>query len=140
MKRQSDGKRALLLLLCLTALLQLVGCAVPVQAKLPAETAAPKISAPPATKRAFDGSGLVWQATPGSSCFSEIAYDAEFDVLAVIFRSNTTRVYLYYDFSAEDWTAFSSADSLGSYYNKNIKGQFSGDRIDDAEAFRKLGK
>ena len=128
-------RRPVLLLLCLVLVLQFAGCAVEANVSAapsptPRSTATPK---PAATPKPFDGSGLVWQETPGSTCFSYIAYDPGHKVLAVIFRSNTTRTYLYYDFTASDWKNFTAADSLGSYYNKNIKGQYSGERIDDIE-------
>ena len=85
------------------------------------------------------GAGLVWQSTPNSSCFSWVAYDSGDEKLAVIFRSNETRAYVYSDFSQSDWDTFISASSLGSYYNTHIKGKYDCERYDDADAFRKNG-
>ena len=71
-----------------------------------------------------------WKSTPGSTCFSYIGYDSQHEKLAVIFRSNEDRAYVYSDFSASDWSEFKSADSLGSYYNKYIKGQYPSQKYD----------
>lgn len=81
--------------------------------------------------RPYDGAGISWQLTPGSSCFSAVGYDEENETLAVIFRSNESRTYLYTEFCAADYTDFMTASSLGSYYNQNIKGQFPSERIDE---------
>lgn len=88
---------------------------------------------------AFDGSGLAWQETPRSTCFAYIGYDSDFEKLAVIFRSNESRAYIYADFTAHDMSEFLSAPSLGKYYNQNIKGQYASERIDDAEALMSAG-
>ena len=56
-----------------------------------------------------------------SSCFSEIGYDAEISVLYVRFKDSGA-LYAYYHF--DDWDSFSSTDSLGTYYNKHIKGRY----------------
>lgn len=79
----------------------------------------------------YDGAGLVWQYTPNSSLFYAIAYDEGNHVLAVMFNSNKTRTYLYYGFSETTWDAFTSAESMGNYYNENIKGQYHGARIEE---------
>lgn len=67
----------------------------------------------------------VWhmEETPRSSCFSEIGYDAKNEVLHVVFRT-TGIEYVYYDFTQSDWNTFYNADSLGKYFNANIKGYF----------------
>lgn len=79
----------------------------------------------------YDGRGIVWTATPNSSCFSYVGYDGRENILAVIFRSNESRAYLYRDFSSADYAEFVSADSLGKYYNACIKGYYDCERIDN---------
>lgn len=66
--------------------------------------------------------------TPDSSCFSRIGYDSAHEALVVVFRDSGSK-YCYYGFSSSDWKLFQSADSLGSYYNKNIKGNYSCERV-----------
>ena len=93
-------------------------------------------SSPPASYYSdyYDGSGMVWEETPSSTAFCYIGYDEDEEILGVIFRSNESRAYIYYDFSWDEWDDFTSASSLGSYYNEYIKGQYDGDRYDDADA------
>ena len=84
-----------------------------------------------ATGKAPDFSKYDWWKTDGSTCFSYIGYNEDQEALAVIFRSNETRTYVYDDFSAEDFDAFFSAKSLGKYYNSYIKGEYTCTRYDD---------
>ena len=63
---------------------------------------------------------FVMQDTPDSSCFSEVGYNAATQTLRVCFR--TTGYYRYSNFSQSDYNNFLAADSLGTYFNKNIKG------------------
>lgn len=63
-----------------------------------------------------------------STCFSTIGYDAAQEVLVVQFRT-TGSVYTYSEFSQSEYDAFMQAASLGSYYNKHIKGQYPCERI-----------
>lgn len=81
----------------------------------------------------YDGSGLVWQYTLKSTCFSAIAYDDGCEMLALIFRSNEDRAYVYSEFLERDYQEFISSSSLGGYYNQNIKGQYPCRRTDDIE-------
>lgn len=67
--------------------------------------------------------------TPNSTAFSMIGYDKDAKVLLVEFRDSGSR-YLYFGFSSSDYKAFSSASSLGKYFNSNIKGQFDCERVD----------
>lgn len=84
-------------------------------APMPEPTPTPKPTATP----------YVWhmEETPQSSCFSEIGYDAKNEVLHVVFRTSGIE-YVYYDFTQSDWKSFYNADSLGKYFNANIKGYF----------------
>ena len=83
------------------------------------------------TGKAPDFSAFDWWSTDNSTCFSYVGYDEDQEALAVIFRSNETRLYIYDDFSADDFDAFFSSSSLGKYYNSNIKGQYTCTRYDD---------
>lgn len=109
-------KRIIALILALICL-ALCACS----AKAPEPTATPK---PTATAKPTP-TPYVWQMeeTPRSSCFSEIGYDGENEILHVVFRT-TGIEYVYYDFTESDWNTFYNADSLGKYFNANIKGYF----------------
>ena len=76
----------------------------------------------------FNVDDVKMQSTPGSSCFSEIGYDSYWEILVVQFRDNGS-VYSYLDFPIDKWDKFISADSLGSWYNKYIKGQYEYEKI-----------
>ncbi len=95
------------------------------------------VSADAATKsasKAPDFSSFDWWETKDSTCFCYVGYNEDLEALAVIFRSNDSRTYVYDDFTAEDFDDFLSASSLGKYYNKNIKGVYSCTRYDDVGA------
>ena len=57
-----------------------------------------------------------------STCFSEIGYDETEQVLVVHFCHGG--LYAYYQITEEDYSALMNAESLGTYYNQEIKGQF----------------
>lgn len=80
------------------------------------------------TPNVFDVDNVDMQATPQSSCFSEIGYDSEWEILVVRFR-NSSSTYTYSDFPEGEWSKFVSADSLGRWFNKHIKGQYEYERI-----------
>ena len=67
------------------------------------------------------------KSTPDSSCFSEIGYDDWTATLYVRFRDSGS-FYSYEEFY--DWDSFRHADSLGSYYNSYIKGQYECHRLE----------
>lgn len=71
----------------------------------------------------FDISAVSMQSTPESSCFSEIGYDADREILVVTFRSSGA-AYLYYDFSGDMWELLLSSSSKGEFYNAEIKGDY----------------
>lgn len=91
----------------------------------PAPTPTPKVVATPRPTTKPTPTPYVWEMeeTPRSSCFSEVGYDAENEILHVVFRT-TGIEYVYYDFTENDWNTFYNADSLGKYFNANIKGYF----------------
>ncbi len=62
-------------------------------------------------------------STPDSTAFSQIGYNVKDEILLVTFR-NSGKTYLYLDFPSSEWGLFKKADSLGGYYNKYIKGNY----------------
>jgi hypothetical protein len=93
----------------------------------PDATAAPETTATP-TPRVFDTDNVPMQSTPDSTCFSEVGYDSDWEVLVVRFRDSGS-VYTYSDFPEDEWNEFIAADSLGSWYNTYIKGQYECEKI-----------
>ena len=77
-----------------------------------------------------DPDSIPMLSTPNSSCFSSIGYDAGSETLKVTFLESGIS-YLYLGFPSSEWSAFSSADSLGGYYNSYIKGNYESVRLDD---------
>ena len=71
----------------------------------------------------FDPDDIPMQFTDRSTCFKQIGYDSEYRILKVTFR-DSGRSYLYLDVSPREWEAFASSDSLGTYYNTEIKGYY----------------
>jgi len=84
-------------------------------------------------ERPYTGEGLVWQQTPSSSCFSAVGYDDDHEMLALIFRDNQSAAYVYSEIWQSIYQELMAADSLGNYYNDNIKGQFPCERKDGIE-------
>lgn len=59
-----------------------------------------------------------------SSQIEAVGYDAESQTLAIQFKGKGDAlgsVYHYNNFTADDWQAFRDAESIGSYFYKNIK-------------------
>lgn len=59
-----------------------------------------------------------------SSQISRIGYDAESQTLAIQFKGKGEKpgsVYHYASFTADDWQAFREAESVGSWFYKNVK-------------------
>ncbi len=99
----------------------------------PKTTSKPTPLTPPTTPvtpspSVFDVDDVTMQSTPKSSCFSEVGYDSDCEVLVVRFRDSGS-VYTYSDFPEGEWNQFIAADSLGSWYNTYIKGQYECERI-----------
>ena len=84
---------------------------------------------PTPTPRIFDVDDVNMLSTLESSCFSEIGYDSDWEILIVRFRDSGS-VYTYSDFPEDEWNQFIAADSLGSWYNSHIKGQYEDKKID----------
>lgn len=139
-------KRLTALFIALLLLLSLASCGTPEEAPQPtpevsssseettSETTAQQLRATastaseePTEPTEFDPL-FVPRHNVDSTCFSTIGYDADKEVLVVQFRT-TGSVYTYSEFSQSEYDAFMQAASLGSYYNKHIKGQYPCERI-----------
>lgn len=83
---------------------------------------------PTPASRIFDVDDVNMQPTPESSCFSEIGYDSDWEVLVVRFKKSGS-VYTYLDFPESEWNKFIAAGSLGGWYNAHIRGRYEYERI-----------
>lgn len=64
-----------------------------------------------------------------SEMASAIGYNEEDQVLQIEFRSGS--VYQYSDVQPEIWESLQDADSTGRFFNSEIKGYYSSQRVDD---------
>lgn len=65
--------------------------------------------------------------TPSSSQVYGYGYDPKTQTLALEFNSNhTTKTYHYPGFKPEMYEAMKNAESIGSFFGKNIKNQWDG--------------
>jgi KTSC domain len=71
-----------------------------------------------------------------SSVIAEVGYNASLRTLEILFHSGA--IYLYYFVPEEVRDSLMSAESLGAYFNKQIKGVFEHHQI--AEPYDKPGK
>lgn len=55
-----------------------------------------------------------------STCFSKVGYDRETRTLVVVFLE-TGAGYAYFGVPEHEYTAMCNADSIGGYYNREIK-------------------
>ena len=76
----------------------------------------------------YDYSDLIFDEVD-STCFSEVSYDIDNEILVVRFKDSGA-LYYYYKISPSLYDSFRSADSLGGFYNDNIKGKFSCYRLE----------
>lgn len=76
----------------------------------------------------YDYSELIFDEVD-STCFSEVSYDIDNEILVVRFRDSGA-LYYYYKISPSFYDSFRSAESLGGFYNDNIKGKFSCYRLE----------
>ncbi|WP_341526037.1 KTSC domain-containing protein [Nostoc sp. UHCC 0302] len=64
-----------------------------------------------------------------SSMASAVGYDDDEQILQVEFQSGA--VYQYSGVELDTWEDLQSADSIGRYFNEEIKGRYECDRIND---------
>jgi hypothetical protein len=62
-----------------------------------------------------------------SGNLAEVGYDADLETLEIMFRSG--RIYQYYNFPAFMFDRFMTSDSLGRFFNAEIKGHYPEARI-----------
>lgn len=138
-------KRTIIFVLCISALLTACGTAsvskaiadddiAPVVTKKPVSTKEPtntkepigvtSAGTPIIDKSDYDS--VKMQSTPNSTCFSEIGYyDGD---LFVVFRDSGAE-YVYRDVPKYVWNELNDADSMGRYYNSNIKGNYDCEKL-----------
>ncbi|MCV3216560.1 KTSC domain-containing protein [Plectonema radiosum NIES-515] len=68
-----------------------------------------------------------------SSMAASIGYDKNEQLLQVEFHNGA--VYQYSGVEEDTWSDLHDADSIGRYYNHEIKGKYECDRIDNTEDF-----
>lgn len=61
--------------------------------------------------------------TDRSTCFSGVGYDTYLDDLYVKFRESG-KIYVYENVPQDVYDSLVNADSMGGYYNKEIKGYY----------------
>jgi hypothetical protein len=64
-----------------------------------------------------------------SSMATAVGYDSEEQVLQVEFYNGA--VYQYSGIEAETWEDLQAADSIGEFFNQEIKGKYECERLDD---------
>lgn len=62
-----------------------------------------------------------------SSMIRSIGYDQNSSTLQVEFNSGVT--WQYYDFNESEWLQFQNAESIGKYFNANIRDRYQGSKI-----------
>lgn len=88
-------------------------------------------------ERAFSGAPITWDESsleiPGfemevsSTCCASVRYDPVKSELTIEFQERGT--YKYYHFSLDDFAEFESSSSRGQHFNRNIRPNFSTERI-----------
>ncbi|MEH2177585.1 KTSC domain-containing protein [Nostoc sp.] len=66
-----------------------------------------------------------------SSMAMAVGYDRNEQILQVEFQSGA--VYQYLGVDEDTWEDLHSSDSIGSFFNQEIKGRYECDRLDDAD-------
>jgi hypothetical protein len=63
-----------------------------------------------------------------SSMAAQVGYDAEREILQIEFNSGA--VYQYAEVDPHTWEDLQSSDSIGSFYNEEIKGYYPSTKLD----------
>lgn len=108
------------------------GCGAPAQAtveSIQVEEAieTPQIEADQSAED-FDYTSVPMESVD-STCFSEIGYDEDHEILLVRFLESDS-LYEYYDVPEDVYEDLLNADSPGGYYNDNIKGYYDYDQLE----------
>ncbi len=67
--------------------------------------------------------------SPYSSLIKFLRYNERSELLFVTFHNDQS--YCYFNVGADVWMDFAYDDSVGEYYNRNIKGHYSSKKLDD---------
>lgn len=130
MKRRISG--AVSCILALLLLLSLAACGEVQQS--PAQTSQPinVEDAEPIENTSeddyFDYTNVEMESVE-STCFSEIGYDEEYEILLVRFLESGS-LYEYYGVPEDVYEDLLYSESPGGYYNDYIKGQYECDRLE----------
>ena len=123
-------KKLIAALLIVVSLLALCACGETArEAVVPEPRSGSRVPYVDTNKSSFDLSMASMRYTPDSTCFSEVGYCDDLEILVVTFRDSGA-TYVYLDFPEVEWDNFIDADSLGSYYNAYIKGEYTCYRYD----------
>ena len=68
--------------------------------------------------------------TPASSVISSFGYDT-FEKILIVTMKETGAVYAYFDVPRQEFLAMYEAKSTGTFYNENVQGKYSSDKISD---------
>jgi KTSC domain len=66
-----------------------------------------------------------------SSCATSVGYDSEEQILQVEFQNGA--IYQYSGVEEDTWKDLHSTDSVGRFFNQQIKGRYASERIDNTE-------
>ncbi|MER3491375.1 MAG: KTSC domain-containing protein [Mastigocladus sp. ERB_26_2] len=64
-----------------------------------------------------------------SSMANAIGYDSNTNILQIEFHNGT--VYQYSDIDQDTWQDLHQADSIGKFFNENVRGKYQYERVDD---------
>ncbi|PMB40664.1 KTSC domain-containing protein [Fischerella thermalis CCMEE 5205] len=64
-----------------------------------------------------------------SSMANAIGYDSDRNILQIEFHNGA--VYQYSDIDEDTWQDLHQADSIGKFFNENVRGKYQYERIDD---------
>ncbi|WP_235656452.1 KTSC domain-containing protein, partial [Fischerella thermalis] len=64
-----------------------------------------------------------------SSMANAIGYDSDRNILQIEFHNGA--VYQYSDIDQDTWQDLHQADSIGKFFNENVRGKYQYERIDD---------
>lgn len=92
---------------------------------------APQNTVETTTYKAVVGNNIpLSKNTDNSTCFTKVLYVSKSKSLIVVFRESGA-AYVYYNVPRDVWNKLLNADSMGNYYNNNIKNEYVCNRITD---------
>lgn len=106
----------------------LTGCGPSNDAESVDRSSMPKTSQGTPINENFDEDQVSMQDTPDSTAFSQVGYNVSKNLLVVTFRDSGAS-YAYYDVPQSVWNNLKSAKSMGGYYNSDVKGQYTCEKL-----------